>query len=68
MTMMELERQRYREGMERGIQQGINQGIKVFVEMSREYGLDDTAIIQSMQDKFGVSLEQAVAYLREYGE
>ena len=79
MTMMELERQRYREGMERGmeharekyregLEQGINQGIKVFVEMSREYGLDDTAIIQRMQDKFGISLEQATIYLREYGE
>ena len=79
MTMMELERQRYREGIERGMEharekyregmeRGMEQGIKVFIEMSREYGLDDTLILQRMQEKFGVSSEQADVYLREYGE
>lgn len=65
MTMMELERQRYREGMERGISQGE---AKMLIKMSREFGLDDTTILQSLQDKLGISLEQAAIYLKKYTE
>lgn len=65
MTMMELERQRYREGMERGISQGE---AKMLIKMSREFGLDDTTILQSLQDKLGISLEQAAIYLEKYTE
>lgn len=79
MTMMELERERYREGLELGMErgmahakekywEGLEQGIKVFIEMSREYGLDDTTILQKMQDKFEISSKQATIYLKEYGE
>lgn len=77
MTMMEIERERYREGLEKGIEQGINQGIhqgihqgeaKMLIKLSREYGMDNESILQSLQDKLGISLEQAARYLKEYGE
>ncbi|MCI8509134.1 MAG: hypothetical protein HFJ06_11305 [Lachnospiraceae bacterium] len=72
MTMMEIERERYREGLEKGIEQGINQGIyqgeaKMLINLNREYGMDNESILQSLQDKLGISLEQATRYLKEYG-
>lgn len=62
MTMMELERERYREGME----QGVSQGISILIEMAQEYGLDDTILLQRIQDKLGISLEEATVYLEKY--
>ena len=41
---------------------------QVIVEMGQEYGLDDAAILKRMQEKIGLSLEQAVAYLKQYGK
>ena len=40
----------------------------MLIEMSQEYGLDDAAILKKMQEKIGLSLEQAVAYLNQYGK
>ena len=54
---------------EKLIRQGLSQGkAKMLIEMSREYGLDDTTILQRMQDKIGISLEEATAYLKQYGK
>ncbi len=36
------------------------------IEMGEEFGLDDAAILKRMQDKIGLSLEQASAYLKQY--
>lgn len=41
---------------------------KMLIEMSQEYGLDNTTILQKMQDKLGISLEEATAYLKKYGK
>ncbi len=38
------------------------------IEMGQEYGLDDAAILKKLQDKVGLSLEQASAYLEKYGK
>lgn len=38
------------------------------IEMGEEFGLDDAAILKRMQDKIGLSLEQASAYLKQYGK
>lgn len=38
------------------------------IEMGQEFGLDDAAILKRMQDKIGLSLEQASAYLKQYGK
>lgn len=45
----------------------IRQGkMQMLIEMGQEEGLDDVAILKKMQDKVGVSLEQATAYLEQY--
>ena len=68
-------------GMERGMAQGIEQGMaqgmergmaqgeaKMLIELGQEYGLDDSAILKRLQDKLGLSLKQATAYLEQYEE
>ena len=47
----------------------IKQGeAKMIIEMGYEFGLNDSAILTRLQEKIGVSLERAKAYLAEYGE
>ena len=41
---------------------------QMIIEMGQEFGLDDTAILTRLQEKIGVSLERAKAYLEEYGK
>ena len=41
---------------------------KEIVEMGQEFGLDDASILKRMQDKIGLSLEQATAYLEQFGK
>lgn len=58
---------------EKWIRQGLSQGIflgevKMLIELGQEYGLDEKAILERLQKKMGVSLEQAAAYLQEYGK
>ena len=50
---------------ERLIKQGNAQAI---IEMGQEFGLDDSAILKRLQEKIGVPLERAKAYLKEYGK
>lgn len=73
-TVIETESEKLiRQGINQGISQGISQGIyqgkvQMIIEMGQEDGLDDTAIFKRLQDKIGVSLEKASAYLKEYGK
>ena len=65
-TVIETESEKL---IKRGINQGINQGkIQMIVEIGQEDGLDDTAILKRLQDKVGLSLEKAAAYLKKYGK
>lgn len=57
-----------RKGRQQGVQQGIQQGVRAMIEMGQEYGLDDVAILKKLQEKFCLSLEQATAYLEQYGK
>lgn len=41
---------------------------KMIVELGQEDGLDDATIVKRMQEKIGLSLEQAMAYLEQYGK
>ena len=41
---------------------------KEIVEMGQEFGLDDASILKRLQDKIGLSLEQAMAYLEQFGK
>ena len=50
-------------------EQLIHQGeAKMLIELGREDGLDDATILKRMQDKIGLPLERATAYLEKYGK
>lgn len=38
------------------------------IEMGQEFGLDDADILRRLQEKIGLSLETAAAYLERYGK
>jgi len=47
----------------------IRQGeTKMIVEMGQEVGLNDWEILQKLQEKIGLSLEDAKACLEKYGK
>ena len=53
---------------ERLIRLGMCQGMtKMIIEIGREHGLDDAAILKRIQEEVGWSLEDAKAYLKQYG-
>ena len=65
-TVIETESEKL---VRQGIRQGMNEGeAKMLIEMGQEYGMDDGAILKRMQEKIGLSLEQAVSYLKQYGK
>ncbi len=41
---------------------------QMIVELGQEYGLSDEEILKQMQEKIGLSLEQAMAYFKQYGK
>ena len=53
------------EGREAGRAEGKAEEI---IEMGQEFGLDDAAILKRLQERIGLSLETAVAYLEQYGK
>ena len=65
-TVIETESERLiRKGRELGEIKGRAEQI---IEMGREFGLDDASILKRMQDKIGLSLEQATVYLEQFGK
>lgn len=65
-TIIETESERL---MRVGAAQGEIQGAaRMIVELGQEDGLDDAIIMKRMQEKIGLSLEQAMAYLKQYGK
>ena len=38
------------------------------IEMGREFGLDDAAILKRLQEKIGLPLETAAAYFAQHGK
>jgi hypothetical protein len=43
-------------------------GAKEIIEMGQEFGLDDAAILERLQNKLKLSAETAAAYLEQYGK
>ncbi len=41
---------------------------QMIVVLGQEYGLGDEEILKQMQEKAGLSLDQASAYLKQYGK
>ena len=47
----------------------ISQGkAQLLIELGQEEGLDDATLLKRIQERIGVSLEQAAAYLERYGK
>lgn len=40
----------------------------MIIEMGQEYGLDENAILGRLQEKIGLTLEEAQGYMRRYGK
>lgn len=57
------------EGKVEGKAEGKVEGkAEQIIEMGQEFGLDDDAILKRLQEKIGLSLETAAAYLERYGK
>ncbi len=69
-TVIETESEKLiQRGVKQGMQQGMQQGkVQMIIELGKEEGLEDTVILARLQEKAGVTLEQAMSYLRKYGE
>ena len=69
-TVIETESERLiRKGREAGRTEGKAEGkAEEIIEMGREFGLDDAAIMKRLQERTGLSIEMASAYLERYGK
>ena len=69
-TVIETESEKLiRKGREAGRTEGKAEGkAEEIVEMGREFGLDDAAILKRLQEKIGLSIEMAAVYLERYGK
>lgn len=69
-TIIETESEKLiRRGIRLGMRQGISQGrIQMIIELGREDGLDDAVILRRIQDKGGLSPEDAETFLQQYEE
>lgn len=69
-TVIETESEKLiQRGVKQGMQQGMQQGkVQMIIELGKEEGLEDTVILARLQEKAGVTLEQAMSCLRKYGK
>ncbi len=73
-TVIETESEKLiRKGREAGRTAGKAEGraegkAEEIIEMGREFGLDDAAIMKRLQERVGLSMEMASAYLERYGK
>jgi hypothetical protein len=65
-TVIETESEKL---VRRGKAEGKTEGkAEQIVEMGQEFGLDDATILERLQEKIGLSLEAATAYLKQFGQ
>ncbi len=65
-TVIETESEKL---IQRGVKQGMQQGkVQIIIELGKEEGLEDAVILARLQEKAGVTLEQAMFYLHKYGK
>jgi len=69
-TVIETESEKLiRKGKTEGKVEGKVEGkAEQIIEMGQEFGLDDADILRRLQEKIGLSLETAAAYLERYGK
>ena len=54
---------RDQENIEKGMEQGVKKGIEVMVSALKDFGVNDADIIQTLQEKFELSKEEAKKYV-----
>lgn len=65
-TVIETQTEKW---IKQGVRQGIRQGqAQMIVEIGQEDGLDDATILKRLQEKLGLTLEDAKVCLAEYGK
>ena len=69
-TIIETESERLiRQGISQGMRQGMRQGqAKMIIEIGQEDGLDEVTILRRLQDKIGMSMEEADDCMKKYGK
>ena len=55
------------DGREQGLEQGLEQGIQKSVEMAREFGIAEEELMVQLIQKFKLSKEKALEYLKTKG-
>ena len=57
------------QGREEGLEQGLKQGrAKEIVEMGYEFGISEESILERLQKKLGISIQEAQDYLKMFGK
>ena len=56
----------YEAGVAAGIEQGINQGIEKGLEQGLEEGFSDRKILEKLEKRFGLTIEEARNYYKKY--
>lgn len=69
-TIIETESEKLiRQGISQGMRQGMRQGqAKMIIEIGQEDGLDEVTILRRLQDKIGMSMEEADDCMKKYGK
>lgn len=63
MTLLMRDQENIQKGIEKGIEKGIQKGIVAMVSALKDFGVNDADIIQTIQEKFGLSREEAKKYV-----
>ena len=58
----------FNEGVSQGISQGRDEGIKGAVEILKDCGFEEQAIIEKIMDKYQLTPEAALEYILETGD
>ena len=51
------------QGVKKGMEQGVKKGIEAMVSALKDFGVNDADIIQTLQEKFELSREEAKKYV-----
>ena len=55
-----------KEGRKEGLEEGLKEGIHAFVALCIEVGQTKEEVLQRLQDKFSMTLQQASVYVDQY--
>ena len=64
--IMEWMENSHQEGIMQGISQGISKGIEAFILDNQEEGVSEKRILEKLQRRFGLTLEESTEYYHKY--